>query len=78
VLTANGDLAGIFTERDFVVKILDANKRSDQVIIKDVMTAAANLIVADEDASLRNCRQILVDSNYRHLPILTRDGKPLG
>jgi Na+/H+ antiporter NhaD/arsenite permease-like protein/CBS domain-containing protein len=78
VLDEDNNLAGIFTERDFVRKVLDMNKTSAEVTIADVMTPVGSLIFGSEDTSLLECRQIMLNANFRHLPILSNDKRPLG
>lgn len=67
---STSELAGIFTERDFVSKVLDAEKRSSDVFIRDVMTPYSKLVTTTGESTLSECRQLMVDKNIRHLPIM--------
>lgn len=80
ILVYNYDesLAGIFTERDFMVKIMDAQKQSAETLVHTVMTPAAKLISAKENEALWDCRDIMIRNNVRHLPIISQDTVPLG
>jgi CBS domain-containing protein len=71
-------LSGIFTERDFVTKIIDTQSQSSEILIGSVMTPAEKLVVGRDDAKLSECRQLMLQHNIRHLPILSNDKKVLG
>jgi len=71
-------LAGIFTERDFMVKILDAQRQSTETLVESVMTPAAKLISAKDSEVLSDCRQLMIRNNVRHLPILNDRNEAIG
>lgn len=75
----SGKLAGIFTERDFVTKILDTEKQSAETKVRAVMTPFSKLITAKESDKLWDCRDIMIKANVRHLPIVSNEtGDVLG
>lgn len=74
----NGELVGIFTERDFVSKILDTEKQSTETLVENVMTGKQKLIMANENEKLWDCRDIMLKNNIRHLPIVSVSGEVLG
>ena len=79
VVDENDELMGIFTERDFVSKVLDEQKQSSEVLIKTVMTPYSNLVTANGEYTLSDCRKIMVEKNIRHLPIMDGSTKtPIG
>lgn len=79
VLSEDGKLAGIFTERDFVSNFMDTESKADEVIIETVMTPLNKLVIANGDTSLNECRQIMLNNKIRHLPLINKDtGLPLG
>lgn len=51
-------------------KVLDAEKKSSDVFIRDVMTSYSKLVTTTGETTLSECRQIMVDKNIRHLPIM--------
>lgn len=60
---------GIFTERDLVrFQILFPDKRTDQVMIKKVMTS--KLIVAEEQDSVDAAMGMMIKARIRHLPVV--------
>lgn len=77
---SSGDnkLAGIFTERDFVQKVMDAERDSSEVPIIEAMTREEKLVTASADTLLVDCKQIMFKNNIRHLPIVDADGRPMG
>lgn len=78
IFDENDKLAGIFTERDFVTKILDLQMESNEVQVGSVMTVSDRLIVGKDDDSLSECRQLMIKYNVRHLPILDQDNNVCG
>ncbi len=69
----NGELSGIFSERDYARKIVLKGLHSDETLVKDVMTA--KVITIDLEDKLEDAMQIMSDKHIRHLPVM--DGKQL-
>ncbi|KAJ1399735.1 hypothetical protein B484DRAFT_304802, partial [Ochromonadaceae sp. CCMP2298] len=78
VLDREGRLAGIFTERDFVTKILESDKVSADTQMGSVMTPQDRLVTASVTAALDECRQKMLANNIRHLPLVDGSGLPVG
>jgi signal-transduction protein with cAMP-binding, CBS, and nucleotidyltransferase domain len=78
VIDYDGNLSGIFTERDFVSKVIDAQKVYAETTIDTVMTPREKLVFGFESFTLSECRQIMLKKNVRHLPILNQLNKPSG
>lgn len=78
VVDDNGDLAGIFTERDFVNSVLEKNMDAVGTKVKDVMTPREKLLTAKANSPISDCRRLMVDNKIRHLPILGNQGEILG
>ncbi|MCG8548904.1 MAG: CBS domain-containing protein [Desulfobacterales bacterium] len=69
VVMADEMPVGIFTERDLVrCQILFPDERTDQVIIKKVMTS--KLIVAEEQDSVDTAMAMMIKARIRHLPVV--------
>lgn len=76
VLIVDGDqLAGIFSERDYVNRVGFPNKPGDTTPIQEVMTS--KLITVTPDQSVNECMALMTDHHIRHLPVL-QDGKLVG
>ncbi|MDP1753113.1 MAG: CBS domain-containing protein [Reyranella sp.] len=75
VATADGRLAGIFTGRDAVCRVLAAGKDPAATLLGDVMTADPATLSPDQTAvdALRR----MWDGGFRHLP-LVKAGKVVG
>ena len=75
VLDQAGKLAGIFTERDLLVRLAGRGASLDSVRLGEVMTA--NPKVLREDDTIARALNHMAVGGYRHIPIV-RDGKPVG
>lgn len=64
----NGELVGIFSERDYARRVILKGRHSDDTAIGDVMTP--NVITIAPESSLESCMQIMVDKHIRHLPVM--------
>lgn len=73
LITDNGKLAGIFTERDYARKLILKGKSSKDTLIKELMTE--NPIYVSPESSIDECMQIMSDKRIRHLPVV--DGEKL-
>lgn len=72
VFTRDNKAAGIFTERDFVRKVLD-QPLEETTVVSQVMTPKENLIIADSLLSLEDCRKLMILNKIRHLPVMDND-----
>jgi CBS domain-containing protein len=61
-------LLGIFTERDYMKKIILQNKASKTTMIKEIMTT--NPVCATPSDSVDNAMSIMTKQHCRHLPII--------
>ena len=71
LITEDGVLKGIFTERDYARKVVLKGKSSKEVLISSVMTPSP--IVITPDQSLEHCMQVMTDKHIRHLPVVEDD-----
>nr|WP_294899092.1 CBS domain-containing protein [uncultured Pedobacter sp.] len=67
LITENGSLKGIFTERDYARKVVLKGKSSKEVRIDSVMTPSP--IVVSPEQTLEHCMQVMTDKHIRHLPV---------
>lgn len=68
LVTEEGRLKGIFTERDYARKIILKGKSSKETAISEVMTANPHTITPDE--AVDQCMQLMTNNHFRHLPVL--------
>lgn len=74
----SGEIAGIFTERDFVIRTVDADLILSKTKVSEVMTPKEKLITVSETETLGTCKSIMVQNNIRRLPVFDMNNKPLG
>ncbi|SOD80415.1 CBS domain-containing protein [Spirosoma fluviale] len=66
----NGELTGIFSERDYARKVILKDRHSDDTRIADVMTAS--VITIGPDQTLEESMVIMSDRHIRHLPVVDK------
>lgn len=76
VVDENRVVAGIFTERDVLRKLSLDPRPAKDVPVRDVMTTPVTL--ATRDISMAEALNVMVESHYRHLPIVDEHGRLLG
>ncbi len=71
-----GDVAGIFSERDYARKVVLHGKSSRKTAVKDAMTT--EVISVRPDQSIEACMTLMTDKHFRHLPVLSEAGELAG
>ncbi|MEK7715267.1 MAG: CBS domain-containing protein [candidate division NC10 bacterium] len=70
VAVLDGDrLAGVFSERDVVRKVIDRGLDPARTPVADVMTS--RLVVADADEDYQSAMSKMDQANIRHLPVVS-------
>ena len=67
-----GELAGIFTERDLMRRVVAVDKLPGSTAVRDVMTTS--LVTCTPDATMQDCGSVMSDRRIRHLPVIGPDG----
>lgn len=75
IVVDEGSLAGIFTERDVLVRIVAAERDPSEVLVNEVMTT--DLSIVTPASPLREAMDLMTQKRHRHLPVL-KDGELLG
>ena len=75
LVTVDGNLVGIFTERDYIRKLIVMGKRSNDTRIGEVMTP--NPISVQPNNNIDECMRIMNKNQFRHLPVVEQ-GKLIG
>ena len=65
----NGQMVGIFTERDYARKIILMGRCSLDTKIREIMTR--EMITIHPETSLEECMALMTKWHIRHLPILS-------
>lgn len=77
LVVKDGDaLAGIFTERDILRRIVGGQRDPATTRVREVMTAPVLTVRADTNVS--ECRMLFTERRIRHLPVLDHDGSVCG
>jgi CBS domain-containing protein len=69
----NGELVGIFSERDIMNRVVALGRMPGSTRISEVMTANPKAVSVDE--TVESCLYLMREFGFRHLPIV--DGKEL-
>ena len=74
IVTRDEKLVGIFTERDYIRKLILQGKQSNSTIA-EVMTA--NPITVNPNTSADDCMRLMSKNHFRHLPV-SENGNLIG
>jgi len=75
MVVEDGLLAGIFTERDAVFRVLAESRDPRKTHVADVMTAGPRTIGPDKPVG--HALLMMYEGGFRHVPVVEQ-GKPLG
>lgn len=70
VVVEGRGIAGIFTERDVLRRVVAAERNPATVPLREVMTTS--LVSATESTSLEECAALMTSRRVRHLPVLSQ------
>lgn len=65
-------LAGIFSERDVMRRVVAARRDPATTLVGDVMTT--NVVTTTIHAKIADCRALMTERRIRHLPVAGEDG----
>ena len=71
-----GYLKGIFTERDVMIRVVQARRNPETTRVAEVMTSPVQTIAADTSST--EALSQMVEQHIRHLPITDGSGRILG
>ena len=75
-VTEGETLAGIFTERDLMIRVVLEGKDPGSTRVSDVMTA--DCVSARKDMSMGEALLLMTEKHFRHLPLVDEKNKVLG
>jgi CBS domain-containing protein len=75
VLDAKGAIQGIFSERDFVRKIIIKGRMMETTKVREIMTS--HVLYVESSTSLSDCMNLMTEKRVRHLPVLQGE-RPIG
>jgi CBS domain-containing protein len=76
VMVVDGErLAGIFTERDALFRVIAAGRSPESTRLSEVMTTDPQTIGADKPFG--HALHLMYEGGFRHVPVV-EDGRPIG
>jgi CBS domain-containing protein len=75
LVVEDGRIAGIFTERDLLNRVVAENRDAENTPVGEVMTD--RVAFCTRDTPLESCRAIMTRHKLRHLPVV-ENGRLLG
>ena len=76
LVVEGGRIAGIFTERDALNKVLATSLDPDTALLSQVMVGDPQSIRADKP--LAYALHMMAEGGFRHVPVVDDNGAPLG
>ncbi len=71
VVTENGNVAGIISERDYARKIALMGRMSQDTPVRDIMTT--QIYVVHPGSTAEECMALMTDRRIRHLPVIDKN-----
>jgi CBS domain-containing protein len=75
LVTKDGDIAGIVTERDYLRRVAKDGPTGDEVTVGEIMSSP--LIVVNPETPIDECMALMTDRRIRHVPVV-EDGDVVG
>jgi signal-transduction protein with cAMP-binding, CBS, and nucleotidyltransferase domain len=72
----NGNLVGMFSERDLVTKVVSKKLNPESSKIEDIMTSP--VLSVNMGSKANEAMHMMLEKHIRHLPVVDENGKPLG
>lgn len=72
VVLDDEELAGVFTERDVLRRVVAERRDPEETTVGEVMTTT--VITCSPGTSLEECRAVMTGKRVRHLPVMGTEG----
>ncbi len=76
VVVDDGELIGLFTERDVMTKVVA--KRLDPATVQIGEVCTRNLVTGTPETPEHQALRTMIDRHFRHLPVVDGNGKLVG
>src|SRR6266550_1604434 len=68
LVTKDGEIAGIVTERDYLRRVAVEGQTDEDVTVGEIMSSP--LVVVTPETSIDECMALMTDRRIRHLPVV--------
>ncbi len=68
VVTEEGALVGIISERDFAREMITSDRGPKDMLVSDIMTTEVQTVTLDK--TVGECMALMTNRRFRHLPVL--------
>ena len=75
LVTEEGEIAGIITERDYLRRVTLQGRTDKETAVREIMSSP--LVVATPETLIDECMAMMTDRRIRHLPVVD-DGAVVG
>ena len=72
LVTAEGEIAGIVTERDYLRRVALEGRTDRETAVREIMSSP--LIVATPETTIDECMALMTDRRIRHVPVVEGGG----
>jgi CBS domain-containing protein len=76
LVTKDGDVAGIVSERDYLRRVARDGPTGDEVTVGEIMSSP--LIVVSPETPIDECMALMTDRRIRHVPVVEGGGDVVG
>lgn len=76
LVVEHGKLLGVISERDVVRRVIADGRDPETTTVSRVATGRPTVV--GEEESLEECTRLIRERNFRHLPVVDGEGRPIG
>jgi CBS domain-containing protein len=76
LVTEDGQLRGIITERDYLRRVALEGRTEKDTLVRDIMSGP--LVYVSPDTTIEECMAVMTERRIRHLPVLGEEREVVG